>query len=123
MSKFHHEYIYIDISSKKVQFKQDYGLDEDIDLLDISVEEKIDYIGRLQIRLFWDLNPITCENFYRIIEGKHDSKLLPGQKLSYKNTIFFNYHKGFIIQGGDIIRNDGTGGESIFGPRIGEENF
>jgi cyclophilin family peptidyl-prolyl cis-trans isomerase len=49
--------------------------------------------------------------------------LFPSRKLTYKDTMFFNVEKGFFIQGGDVIRNDGTGGETIFGPRIGEESY
>ena len=39
-----------------------------------------------------------------------------GLPLSYDGIIFHRIIQGFMAQGGDITREDGSGGESIFGP-------
>lgn len=43
--------------------------------------------------------------------------------LHYKNNIFHRIIPGFMAQGGDITRKNGTGGESIYGMRFQDENF
>jgi peptidyl-prolyl isomerase H (cyclophilin H) len=45
-----------------------------------------------------------------------------GKPVGYKNTQFFKILKDFIIQGGDVLNNDGTGNISIYG-RFEEESY
>jgi len=66
-------------------------------------------LGRLNVELFVDQVPKTCENFVRHCLNKY-----------YKGTKFFRSIPNFMIQGGDP-KNDGTGGESIWGEPFEDE--
>ncbi|KAF9071801.1 cyclophilin-like domain-containing protein [Rhodocollybia butyracea] len=45
----------------------------------------------------------------------------PNKKLHYLGTRMHRIVKGFVAQGGDVTRNDGSGGESIYGPKFPSE--
>ena len=47
----------------------------------------------------------------------------PTKKLDFKTTKIFKIIRGLGVFGGDIIKNDGTGGESIYGMVYKDENF
>ncbi len=44
-----------------------------------------------------------------------------GKPLHFKGHAFHRIVPGFLVQGGDIISGDGTGGESIYGLRFPDE--
>jgi len=70
----------------------------------------------VEIELFDDIVPLTAKNFRTIATKGVNNK-------SYKNSIFHRVIKNFMIQGGDIINQDGTGSTSIFGKQFEDENF
>ncbi|GAB4841652.1 hypothetical protein Ancab_022366 [Ancistrocladus abbreviatus] len=89
--------------------------------LDISVDR--DPIERIVIELFADLVPKTAENFRALCTGEKGLGVTTGKPLHYKGSIFHRIIKGFMAQGGDFSKGNGTGGESIYGGKFADENF
>jgi len=81
---------------------------------DIEIDKKT--IGRVIFELFADIVPKTAENFRVLCTGVQ-------KPLHFKGSSFHRVIKGFMLQGGDFTRRDGTGGESIYGPKFEDESF
>eukprot|EP01063_Lacrimia_lanifica_P034722 TRINITY_DN6490_c0_g4_i1.p1 TRINITY_DN6490_c0_g4~~TRINITY_DN6490_c0_g4_i1.p1 ORF type:complete len:538 (+),score=175.27 TRINITY_DN6490_c0_g4_i1:102-1616(+) len=80
-------------------------------------------VGRMTMMLYDDIVPRTAENFRKLCTGECDMGKTTNAPLHYKNTIFHRVVAGFIVQGGDFSKYNGTGGESVFGGRFADENF
>merc|ERR1712086_37962 len=78
-------------------------------------------IGRIVIRLRYDVCPRTCENFRQLCTGEAG--------FGYRNSFFHRFvcspygGAAMIFQGGDITTFDGRGGKSIYGRVFPDENF
>lgn len=74
--------------------------------LDLAKQDflKDPYTGRVVLQLRPDVAPKTCANFVQLCEDK-----------KYVNTPFHRVIKDFMLQGGDIVQQDGSGTYSIYG--------
>ncbi|OII77842.1 peptidyl-prolyl cis-trans cyclophilin-type family protein [Cryptosporidium andersoni] len=78
--------------------------------------------GRIIFELFFDITPMTAENFRALCTGERGIGE-SGINLHYKGNKFHRIIPEFMCQGGDITAGDGTGGESIYGKPFEDENF
>nr|QMV80833.1 peptidylprolyl cis-trans isomerase 26 [Clitoria ternatea] len=88
---------------------------------DVSIDG--DPVERIVIQLFASVVPKTAENFRALCTGEKGIGESTGKPLHYKGTCFHRIIKGFMAQGGDFSRGNGTGGESIYGGKFADENF
>ncbi|XP_046911366.2 uncharacterized protein LOC124492495 [Dermatophagoides farinae] len=73
--------------------------------------------GKIVLGLFGELAPKTVENFVTLAsEDGYQSK-------SYNGSLFHRIIANFMIQGGDITSEDGSGSISIYGEYFDDENF
>ncbi|CAH0488383.1 unnamed protein product [Peronospora farinosa] len=78
--------------------------------------------GRLVFELRADVVPKTAENFRQLCTGEAGVGQ-SGKPLHYKGSKFHRIIPNFMCQGGDFTRGNGTGGESIYGPKFEDEKF
>jgi cyclophilin family peptidyl-prolyl cis-trans isomerase len=78
--------------------------------------------GRIIMELRSDVVPKTAENFRCLCTGEK-GRGKRGKKLHFLNSMFHRIIPDFMLQGGDITRGNGTGGDSIYGGDFRDENF
>ena len=79
-------------------------------------------VGRVVCELRADVVPKTAENFRALCTGERGVGRR-GKPLHLKGCVFHRIIPGFMCQGGDFTRGDGTGGESVYGAKFADENF
>jgi peptidylprolyl isomerase len=89
---------------------------------DIAIDQKP--VGRIVIGLHGTVVPKTVHNFESLCRG---DTTMGTVALKYKGSTFHRIIPGFMIQGGDFTKHNGTGGRSVYGTpidgRFDDENF
>ncbi|CAH2001633.1 unnamed protein product [Acanthoscelides obtectus] len=101
------------MTSKCLQCSQEYKITDQI-YFDVHVDDG--YLGRIVFGLFGEEVPKTVKNFKEIALNGIDGK-------TYVGTKFHTAIERLLIQGGDILYNNGTGFSSIYGKYFDDENF
>lgn len=74
--------------------------------------------NRIVVQLLWDQAPLACENFATLCANGSDGKPPPmgqsGKPMTYRQSIVHRVVPKFIVQGGDYVFGNGSGGESIY---------
>ena len=78
--------------------------------------------GRVTFELYADTVPKTAENFRALCTGEKGQGT-QGKPLHFKASGFHRVIPGFMCQGGDFTKGNGTGGESIYGAKFADESF
>lgn len=89
--------------------------------------------NRIIVELYWDIAPMACENFATlcangsVLPFSKDKKAKPaptgasGKPLTYRGSIMHRCVPDFVLQGGDFVKENGSGGESIFKKNFKDE--
>ena len=69
---------------------------------------------RIYLEIWPEIAPLAVENFVALVLGNRGKGQESGCQLSYKGCHFHRVIKDFVAQGGDFVKNNGSGGECVF---------
>lgn len=76
---------------------------------------------RMVFELFPDISPLACENFIALCTGEKGKSKQSGLLLHYQGCTIHRYVSNFVMQGGDFVFGNGSGGESIWGKKFKDD--
>lgn len=76
---------------------------------------------RVELELYASECPLAVENFKALCTGSKGKSKQSGKMLHYKGIRFHRCVSDFVIQGGDVTHENGSGGESIYGKKFKDE--
>jgi cyclophilin family peptidyl-prolyl cis-trans isomerase len=94
---------------------------------EVGIETRPPISGqRIVVKLDWNTAPLACENFATLCaNGSGKQAKIPigdcGKPLTYRGSTIHRVIPGFVVQGGDFVKGNGSGGESIFGKKFKDE--
>ncbi|EFN54797.1 hypothetical protein CHLNCDRAFT_13673, partial [Chlorella variabilis] len=78
--------------------------------------------GRLLVELSsFKEAPKAVENFRCLCTGERGTGKASGKALHYKGVRMHRAVASFLVQGGDVVKGDGSGGDSIYGGKFKDE--
>ena len=85
----------------------------DLCWIDIEIDEKP--IGRIDIGLYGEVVGKTAMNFKHLAIGDMGYAAGTREPLHYKGKRFHRIHQKFMMQGGDVTKDNGQGGQTSLG--------
>ena len=76
---------------------------------------------RVVFELYEDIAPLAVENFLALCRGDRGVDKGSGVKLHYAGCPVHRVVRGFVMQSGDIVKGNGSGGASCFGKKFKDE--
>ena len=104
-----HQWKNVEIKRRKLAEEETTAVDEDRVYFDFTIGGS--EVGRVVIHLHSREAPNCCLNFKKLCTGEEGVSRKNGCNLSYLNTPIHRVEKNFIIQGGDIVKGNGSSGE------------
>jgi peptidylprolyl isomerase len=103
-----------------VEIQADKMFSRPVVFFDLTLDGRA--LGHVEMELFSDVAPKCAENFRALCTGERGMGT-SGKPLHFKGSRFHRIIPGFMCQGGDFTRGNGTGGESVYGNKFADENF